>query len=68
MMKKCIRCHRPITDLESIKRGMGETCAIRSGLIMRKQKITLKINTVNILYKPNFLFELGEQNDREVKV
>ena len=64
---KCIRCNRPLKDPESVERGMGETCAIRSGIVIKKQKRTPKMNNINILYNQTVLFELGEENVGESK-
>jgi hypothetical protein len=64
---KCVRCNRPLKDPDSVERGMGEICAIISGIIVKNQKRTPKMKYINLLYKQNFLFDPEEENVDETE-
>lgn len=67
MEVRCIRCHRILKDEESKKRGMGETCAIRSGVLKVISRVMLKkAFGISVKDKPRqrFLFETDEISGR----
>lgn len=56
---KCSLCHRELKNEESIKRGMGETCAKRAGIIVANVRLRKNLNNINNSYKQQFLFDIN---------
>ena len=66
MEVRCARCHRVLKDEDSKKRGMGETCAARSGLVIAKAKknFVLKVKLKKKLTVQKLLFSI--ENIKEI--
>ena len=63
---RCCRCKRILKDEESKKRGMGETCALRLGIVIKAAKRAISPRPV--LKRPllqRFLFSLDDIEGRE---
>jgi len=60
LLLRCSRCHRPLKDQESIKRGLGLVCFRKIGGVVKSKRRT-RFEDVPIWEQVEFLFE--EESD-----